>query len=115
MALLHPDRTLEQLALLEVYAAEFDWYCFCLVCGHAPGRGQDTLQSLYQAQARRRGNRMRELYPLVCAHWDAVNLANQMAQARDDWTRARLHSRLREAKVRHRTVVQSLRGAWAGT
>lgn len=100
------------LALLDAYATDFEWYCFCLACGHSPARQHDTLQALYQAQARWQGGRMGELYPLVCAHWDAVNLAHQMAGATFDPQRRSLQRSLREAKARHRGVVQALRGAW---
>lgn len=100
------------LSLLDAYATDFEWYCFCLACGHAPARHHDTLQALYQAQARWRGRRMGELYPLVCAHWDAVKLAQQVAGATYDPQRRSLQLRLREAKARHRGVVQGLRGAW---
>ena len=66
--LLQAPRT-ELTTLLDAYARDFEWYAFCLVCGHVPERGQQALQALYQAQARWRGSRMQELYPLVCAHW----------------------------------------------
>lgn len=109
--LLHAPRA-ELAALLDAYAREFDWYSFCLVCGHAPARGQDTLQALYQAQARWRGSRMQELYPLVCAHWDVVHLAHQMADARCEMQRKPLEPILRDAKRRHRAAVRTLRKAW---
>jgi hypothetical protein len=113
MALMHTQTRNEQLTLLDLYAADFDWYCFCIACGHAPRRGSDALQALYQSQAWHRGSRMRELYPLVCAHWDAVNLAHQLARANDDFARQRLQRALREAKARHRGVMDGLRAVWA--
>ena len=100
------------LALLEAYATDFEWYCFCLACGHSPGRSQETLQALYQAQARWRGRRMGELYPLVCAHWDAVNLAQQLAATGPEPQRRDVQQALREAKARHRAAVQQLQAAW---
>lgn len=109
--LIHPPPA-RLLALLDHYASDFEWYCFCLACGHAPARGHDTLQALYQGQARWRGNRMGELYPLVCAHWDVLNLVHQMAAARTDPQRQALQLQLREAKARQRGVVQALRSAW---
>jgi hypothetical protein len=109
--LLHAPRT-ELMGLLDAYATEFEWHCFCLACGHAPPRGHDALQSLYQAQARWRGSRMGELYPLVCAHWDVVNLANELSQVRTEVQRVPVQQSLREAKARHRGVVQGLRAGW---
>lgn len=102
----------ELKTLLDVYAREFEWYAFCLVCGHVPERGQQSLQALYQAQARWRGSRMQELYPLVCAHWDVVHLAHQMADARSELQRKPLDLMLRNAKVRHRAAMQALRETW---
>jgi hypothetical protein len=98
--------------LLDDYAREFEWYSFCLMCGHAPAGGQDTLQALYQAQARWRGSRMQELFPLVCAHWDVVHLAHQMADARFEAQRRALEPILRHAKAHHRDAVRSLREVW---
>ena len=102
----------ELATLLDAYARGFEWYAFCLVCGHTPQRGQDSLQALYQAQARWRGSRMQELYPLVCAHWDVVHLAHQMADARSDLQRGPLELKLRDAKVRHRAAMRALRDTW---
>lgn len=109
--LLQAPRT-EHAALLDAYAREFDWYAFCLVCGHLPARGQDALQALYQAQARWRGSRMQELYPLVCAHWDVVQLAHRVAQARGEPQRKPLVVLLRRAKAQHRDALRDLREAW---
>ena len=109
--LLHAPRA-ELVALLDSYANDFEWYCFCLACGHAPARGHDTLQALYQAQARWRGSRMGELYPLVCAHWDVLSFVHRMAESGDEPQRLASQQQLREAKARHRGVVQALRGAW---
>ncbi len=99
---------------LDAYAADFEWYCFCMACGHAPSRGHESLQSLYLAQARHQGARMAELYPLVCAHWDAVNAARDLAECRHERDREALQRALREAKARHRSVAQKLRAAWQG-
>jgi hypothetical protein len=102
----------ELTSLLDAYAREFEWYAFCLVCSHMPERGQESLQALYQAQARWRGSRMQELYPLVCAHWDVVHLAHQMADARSELQRKPLELMLRNAKVRHRAAMRALRETW---
>ena len=105
----------EFATLLDAYVREFEWYAFCLVCGHVPARGQDSLQALYQAQARWRGSHMQELYPLVCAHWDVVHLAHQMADARSEAQRRPLEVFLRNAKVRHRAAARALRETWGVT
>lgn len=98
--------------LLDDYANDFEWYSFCLAWGHTPSQGQDRLQSLYQCQARWRGHRMQELYPLVCAHWDVVNLSHDLAQARSEAARKPLEGLLRRAKAHHRAQVRALRAAW---
>lgn len=110
-SLLHAPRT-ELASLLDDYASDFEWYSFCLVCGHSPPRGQDRLQSLYQSQARWRGSRMQELYPLVCAHWDVVNLAHDLSQTRNQLERKPLEGLLRRAQAHHRQQVQALRALW---
>ncbi|TFZ06329.1 hypothetical protein EZ313_06695 [Ramlibacter henchirensis] len=110
-SLLHAPLT-ELESLLDAYADGFEWYCFCLVCGHQQPAGHDTLQELYQSQARWRGGRMRELYPLVCAHWDVVNLAHEIADAKTEVERKPLLALLRQAKARHRRAVQALRATW---
>ena len=111
--LLHAPRA-ELESLLDRYAREFEWYSFCLMCGHVPACGQDALQALYQAQARWRGSRMQELYPLVCAHWDVVHLAHQLADARSELQRKPLEAVLRRAKAHHREAMRALRDTWAG-
>lgn len=98
--------------LLGDYARDFDWYCFCLSCGHVPARGDDPLQSIYQAQARWRGHRMQELYPLVCAHWDVVNLATRLSASPTEPQQRPLLGLMRAAKARHRAALQVLRQSW---
>jgi hypothetical protein len=112
MAILLHAPLAQHAALLDAYADEFDWYCFCLVCGHLPAGSDDTLQALYQLQARWRGNRMQELFPLVCAHWDVVNLAREMARTHTEPERRPLERLLRLAKAHHRKVVRDLRATW---
>jgi len=112
MPLLLQASRAELTTLLDAYARDFEWYAFCLVCGHTPERGQESLQALYQGQARWRGSRMQELYPLVCAHWDVVHLAHQMADARSELQRQPLDLLLRNAKVRHRAAMRALRESW---
>jgi hypothetical protein len=102
----------EFATLLEDYVQDFEWHCFCLACGHSPTREDDPLQALYEAQARWRGHRMQELYPLVCAHWDVVNLAAQIADAQSETQWLALDRLLREAKSRHRAAAGTLRRTW---
>src|SRR5688500_12923316 len=108
MAILLQAPRAQHAALLDAYADDFDWYSFCLAFGHAPANTDDTLQALYQLQARWRGHRMQELFPLVCAHWDVVNLAREMARCHGEPERRPLERLLRHAKAHHRKVVRDL-------
>jgi len=107
------DRLAGLCRALEAYERDFEWFCFCLACGHVPAGGYLRLQELYLAHASslRPGS---EIFPLVCAHWDAVNAAHEMAAARNPGYRLPAQDKLREAKARHREAARALRAAWAG-